>query len=88
VKIRNARYADDTGPIDANCDCYTCRHYSRSYLRHLEKCGEILGPRLATVHNLHYYQNVMSRIRASIADHSLTGLRADIAASYFETGED
>jgi queuine tRNA-ribosyltransferase len=55
MNIRNARYAADTGPVDPECGCYTCRHYSRAYLRHLDRCGEMLGPRLATLHNLHFY---------------------------------
>jgi queuine tRNA-ribosyltransferase len=66
LNIRNARHAADTGPIDPDCRCYTCRHYSRAYLRHLDRCGEMLGPRLATLHNLHYYLNLMSRMRAAI----------------------
>jgi queuine tRNA-ribosyltransferase len=71
VKIRNARYADDLGPLDPDCDCYTCTHYSLSYLRHLEKCGEILGARLGTLHNLHYYQKLMKELRAAIGDGTL-----------------
>jgi len=63
VKIRNSRYAADTGPIDPRCDCYTCRHYSRAYLRHLQQCNEILGARLATIHNLYYYQSLMRGLR-------------------------
>lgn len=66
LRIRNSRYRDDTRPIDAHCGCYTCRHYSRAYLRHLDKCGEILGSRLNTIHNLHYYQDLMLRIREAI----------------------
>ncbi len=66
IKFRHARYADDTSSPDPECGCYTCRNYSLAYLRHLVKCGEMLGPRLATVHNLHYYQDLMMRIRASI----------------------
>ena len=66
VKIRNAKYTDDTGPLDPDCDCHTCRNYSRAYLRHLEKCGEILGSRLNTIHNLHYYQKLMRDLRAAI----------------------
>ncbi len=66
VKIRNAGYRLDTDPVDPACDCYTCRHYSRSYLRHLYRKGEILGSRLCTLHNLHYYQNLMKQIRESI----------------------
>ncbi|MBT8086485.1 MAG: tRNA guanosine(34) transglycosylase Tgt, partial [Gammaproteobacteria bacterium] len=60
VKFRHAGYADDVQPPDPECGCYTCSHYSLAYLRHLVKCGEILGPRLATIHNLHYYQKLMS----------------------------
>jgi len=67
VRIRHSAYQDDTGPVDPRCDCYTCRHYSRAYLRHLDKCGEILGPRLATIHNLHYYQSLMREMREAIA---------------------
>ena len=66
VRIRNSQYAHDTGPLDPACDCYTCKNYSRAYLRHLDKCGEILGARLNTIHNLHYYQSVMRDIRNSI----------------------
>jgi queuine tRNA-ribosyltransferase len=66
VKIRNRRYALDTGPIDPHCDCYTCRHYSRAYLRHLQQCNEILGARLATLHNLYYYQALMRGLRTAI----------------------
>jgi len=71
VKIRNARYADDTGPVDPDCSCYTCRNYSRSYLRHLEKCSEMLGARLGTIHNLHYYQKLMRDLRAAIENDTL-----------------
>jgi queuine tRNA-ribosyltransferase len=66
VKFRHARYAEDTSPPDPDCSCYTCSHYSLAYLRHLEKCGEILGPRLATLHNLHYYQQLMADLREAI----------------------
>lgn len=66
VKIRNARYRDDTQPLDASCECYTCRHYSRAYLRHLDQTGEILGSRLNTIHNLYYYQELMRGLRDAI----------------------
>ena len=66
LRIRNSEYQADTRPIDAGCGCYTCRHYSRAYLRHLDKCGEILAPRLMTLHNLHYYQFLMAEIRAAV----------------------
>ncbi len=71
IKIRNSRYAHDTGPVDEHCDCYTCRHYSRAYLRHLQQANEILGARLATVHNLAYYQGLMRDLRAAIAEKKL-----------------
>lgn len=71
LKIRNSRYNDDKRPIDESCECYTCKHYSRSYLRHLDKCGEILGLRLNTLHNLHYYQVLMYELRQAIGEGKL-----------------
>jgi queuine tRNA-ribosyltransferase len=68
VRIRNAVHANDTGPLDPHCDCYTCQNYSRSYLRHLSRCNEILGARLNTIHNLHYYQTLMRNIRQAISE--------------------
>ncbi len=82
VKFRHSRYADDTGPPDPECDCYTCRNYSLAYLRHLEKCGEILGPRLATIHNLYYYQQLMCRVRASIEAGTFPELLAEIRQTF------
>lgn len=66
VRLRNATYEKDIRPLDENCDCYTCRNYTRSYLRHLDRCGEMLGARLNTTHNLYYYQTLMKQIRASL----------------------
>ena len=71
VNIRNAAHRDDTGALDPRCDCPTCRRFSRAYLHHLDRCGEILGLRLNTLHNLHYYQRMMRELRAAIADGSL-----------------
>ncbi len=71
VKIRNSRYARDTQPVDATCGCYTCRHYSRAYLRHLHQANEMLGATLATIHNLYYYQTLMKELRAAIAQKRL-----------------
>ncbi len=73
LRIRNARYRNDTGPVDPDCGCYTCRNHSRAYLKHLDKCNEILGSRLATIHNLHYYQDLMRGLRKSIAEANLDG---------------
>ncbi|MDX1381009.1 MAG: tRNA guanosine(34) transglycosylase Tgt [Xanthomonadales bacterium] len=67
LKIRNARYEADTRPVDPACACYTCRNYSRAYLKHLDRCNEILGSMLATVHNLHFYQQLMRSLRDAIA---------------------
>ena len=67
VRIRNSRYRDDPRPLDEGCACYTCRHFSRAYLRHLAVCNEMLGARLNTLHNLHYYQTLMSGLRAAVA---------------------
>ena len=66
VKIRNARHRHDTSPLDERCDCYTCKNFSRSYLHHLDKCGEMLGSQLNTIHNLRFYQNLMAGLRGAI----------------------
>jgi len=71
VKIRNEKYQFDTKPVDEACECYTCKNYSRSYLRHLDKCKEILGSRLNTIHNLHYYQDLMRGLRKAIEQGTL-----------------
>ncbi len=80
INIRNAQYQRDTGPLDPACACSTCRTYSRSYLRHLDRCNEILGVRLGTVHNLHFYLELMRHIRAAIAAGSFAALAARIMA--------
>ncbi|HQS02589.1 MAG: tRNA guanosine(34) transglycosylase Tgt [Halothiobacillus sp. 24-54-40] len=67
IKLRNARYAKDTRPLDETCTCTTCARFSRAYLKHLDKCNELLGARLNTIHNLHYYQTLMREIREAIA---------------------
>jgi len=68
IRIRNARYRDDTAPLDETCGCYTCRHFTRAYLYHLDKAKEILGARLNTLHNLHYYQELMRELRTAIEE--------------------
>jgi queuine tRNA-ribosyltransferase len=80
VKIRNAVNKTDTGPLDEKCDCYTCKNYSRSYLHHLDKCNEILGSRLNTIHNLRYYQRIMDGLRNAIAAGELVNFVADFYA--------
>lgn len=76
VKIRNAKYQNDPRPLDETCGCYTCRHYSRAYLRHLDKTGEILGSRLNTIHNLYYYQDLMKSLRVAIETQQLAQFTA------------
>lgn len=78
INIRNASHQLDLAPIDATCSCYTCRNFSRSYLRHLDRCKEILGARLNTIHNLHVYLSLMRSLRAAIAE----GRLASFAARY------
>jgi len=78
VRIKNARYRDDTRPLDAACGCYACRHFTRAYLHHLHRVGEILGARLNTLHNLHYYHGLMTEIRDAVA----AGRFADFVAEF------
>ncbi len=87
IRIRNSRYQDDVRPLDAQCGCYTCRHYSRAYLRHLDKCSEILGARLNTIHNLYYYQELMRGLREAIAVGRLADFVADFHTQQAQNGE-
>jgi queuine tRNA-ribosyltransferase len=80
INIRNAVHQRDTGPIDPTCGCSTCQRYSRAYLRHLDRCNEILGVRLGTLHNLHFYLNLMREIRAAIAEGRFATLAAQVLA--------
>ena len=80
LKIRNARHRADTRPVDEQCGCYTCRHFSRAYLHHLQRANEILGARLATIHNLHYYLGLMRELREAVAAGALAGYAARFAA--------
>lgn len=77
IKIRNARYRDDTRPLDSSCDCHTCRHFSRAYLHHLQRSNEITGSRLNTLHNLHFYLKIMAEMREAIAEGRFQNWRAD-----------
>ncbi|MDP5458731.1 tRNA guanosine(34) transglycosylase Tgt [Alishewanella sp. SMS8] len=80
IKIRNAKHKTDTAPLDKDCDCYTCKNYSRAYLHHLDRCNEILGARLNTIHNLHHYQKLMQGLRAAIAAGNLSAFVAEFYA--------
>lgn len=79
INIRNAVHERDTGPVDPQCGCYTCRNYSRAYLRHLDRCNEILGSRLNTIHNLAFYLGLMRRLREAIE----AGRLAAVCAEFF-----
>ncbi|HUJ86914.1 MAG TPA: tRNA guanosine(34) transglycosylase Tgt [Burkholderiales bacterium] len=81
VKIRNARYRDDTRPLDESCGCHACRRFSRAYLHHLQRTNEILGARLNTLHNLYYYQTLMGELREAIEAGTLTQVAARILAA-------
>lgn len=76
LRLRNARYREDSEPLDPDCGCYTCRHFSRAYLYHLDKCREILGSQLNTIHNLHFYQTLMRRLREAIEQGRLSAFAA------------
>ncbi|WP_110690664.1 tRNA guanosine(34) transglycosylase Tgt [Salinicola endophyticus] len=79
VKIRNATHRHDTRPLESDCYCYTCQHFSRGYLHHLDRCGEMLGSMLNTIHNLRYYQRLMAGLRGAIE----AGTLADFVAQFY-----
>jgi queuine tRNA-ribosyltransferase len=81
IKIRNSRHKSDQGALDPLCDCYTCRSYSRAYLHHLDRCNEILGSRLNTIHNLHFYQSLMRGLRNAIAQGELNAFERTFLAA-------
>jgi queuine tRNA-ribosyltransferase len=82
INIRNARFAEDPAPIEEGCDCYACQHFSRAYLRHLVKSNEILGMRLATVHNLRFMLRLMAEIRQSIVDGTFAAFKEAFLGQY------
>jgi queuine tRNA-ribosyltransferase len=84
LKLRNARHKTSTAPLDEHCNCYTCTNFTRSYLHHLDKCNEILGSQLNTLHNLHYYQTHMSQIRVAIEEGRLDAFAEDFYAAQAE----
>ncbi|RAR60953.1 tRNA-guanine transglycosylase [Onishia taeanensis] len=79
IKIRNARHRYDTAPLEADCDCYTCQHFSRAYLHHLDRCSEMLGSMLNTIHNLRHYQRLMAGLRGAIE----AGTLANFVEAYY-----
>ena len=87
VTIRNAQYAEDFTPLDPECDCYTCKNYTRSYLRHLVKCDEILGSILLSIHNVNFLTNLMNRVRIEIENDNLSEFAKDFYKKYGYTKE-
>ncbi len=85
LNLKAARYAHDRAPIEPGCGCYTCARFSRGYLRHLFDAGEFLGPRLASIHNLHFIVNLVRRIRVSLLDGSFPAFKADFLQRYTKT---
>ena len=82
IRIRNAQYELDLRPIEEGCDCYSCANgFSRSYLRHLDRCNEMLAPMLGTLHNLRYYQRLMAQMRDAIANGTFTQFRESFYAA-------
>ena len=84
LKLRNARHKTSTAPLDPSCSCYTCSNFSRAYLHHLDKCNEILGSQLNTIHNLHYYQQHMAAIREAVATQTLSTFEQEFVAGQAE----
>jgi queuine tRNA-ribosyltransferase len=82
LNLRNARFREDPAPIQEGCTCYTCRHFSRAYIRHLLMAKEMLGPRLNSIHNVHFILNLMGRIRQSLLDGTFADLRDSFLARY------
>ena len=80
LRLRNSRYKADDRPIDETCTCHTCQNFSRAYLHHLDRCGEMLGPMLTTIHNLHYYLNLMKEIRAALDEGRFAAFQQQFAA--------
>ncbi len=87
-RIRNAKYLNDTSPIDYDCGCYTCKNFSISYIKHLDRCNEILAARLMTIHNVYFYQNLMTQLRSAIITSSLDALISKLENDFKEVKND
>ena len=82
LNIRNKKYESDLSPIDKDCSCFTCSNYSRAYIRHLDRCNDILAGRLMSIHNVYFYQEFMRKIRLSIEENKLDSLIENIEKNY------
>ena len=88
ISSKNATYAEDFSPLDSECDCYTCKNYTRAYIRHLIKCNEILGVRLLSIHNIKFLTNLMERVRIEIEKDNLLNFAYDFYNKYGYTKEE
>ena len=86
-RIRNAKYTNNTSPIDPNCQCYTCKNFSISYIKHLDRCNEVLAARLMTIHNVYFYQNLMAQLRNAVITSSLDELINKLENDFKEAKE-
>jgi queuine tRNA-ribosyltransferase len=86
--IKNQEYHDDFRPVDPACLCYACSHFSRAYLRHLFQAGEILGPRLTTIHNIHFYMELMREARQAVLENRFTGWKKGFFDVYYNEKND
>ena len=86
-RIRNAKYTSNTSPIDPNCQCYTCKNFSISYIKHLDRCNEVLAARLMTIHNVYFYQNLMAQLRNAVITSSLDELINKLENNFKEAKE-
>ena len=87
ITIRNAPYIEDFSPLDPHCGCYTCKNFSRAYLRHLFNTEEILGLRLVSSHNIHFFLSFMAQIRAAIAESRFRQFKSEFLSRYTHEGE-
>ena len=87
INIYNARFRDDAGPIDPSCSCYACRTFSRSYIRHLYRAGEILGPRMGTLHNIHFYVGLASEMEEAVMEGRFGAWRSSFLTAYHSEKE-
>ncbi len=88
ISIKRQQYREDNSPLDAECDCYTCTNYSKAYLRHLFLSGEILGSRLNTIHNLHFYMSLMAKARSAIEQGNWASFRDNCLTRFVRSDKD
>ena len=85
MNVKNERFRTDASPLEAECECYACQHFTRAYIRHLFRAGEILGLRLICLHNLHFYLNLMRQMRQALENGTFAAFRSDFHSKYLPT---